>query len=150
MTTPQQEREMFEKWYAKDFGSDNDIGFSPTLQEIANYWLTRLAQREAEIREVVVCAAVLASDGTVYRGHRHGHAMQAARDEKKKLHEGTIQQGFITSRNRYVSREEARKLQDAAGIPSADQEGYRGSTLFSEDLYQPDKDVLLQALTPSE
>lgn len=44
-------------------------------------------------------------------------------------------QGFITNRGRFVSRTEGRKLQDAAGIPSADREGYRGNTLFSEDLY---------------
>ncbi len=45
-------------------------------------------------------------------------------------------QGFITSRNRFVTREEGRVLQDAARIPSMDlPEGYKGSTLFSEDLY---------------
>ena len=43
-------------------------------------------------------------------------------------------QGFITSKNRYVTRAEGLKLQKAAGIPSADPEGY-GSELYSEDLY---------------
>lgn len=110
---------------------------------------TRDQAWEERVEEVVVCAAVMASDGTIYRGHRHGHAMQACRDEGKKLHKGIEQQGFITSHNRYVLREEARRLQDAAHIPSADKDGYRGTTLFSEDLYQPDKDVLLQSLTPT-
>ena len=46
-----------------------------------------------------------------------------------------LRQGFITSENRYVGREEGRILQDKAGIKSADKGGYRGKTLFSEDLY---------------
>ena len=73
--------------------------------------------------------------------------MQACRDEGKKLHTGIEQQGFITTYNRYVLREEARQLQEKAEIPSADKEGYRVKTLFSEDLYQPDKDVILETLT---
>lgn len=44
-------------------------------------------------------------------------------------------EGFITSKNRYVSREEGKKLQEKAGIKSADKNGYRHKTLFSEDLY---------------
>jgi hypothetical protein len=44
-------------------------------------------------------------------------------------------QGFITSRNRFVTREEGYALQVAAGIPSAAAGGYRGKRLFSEDLY---------------
>jgi hypothetical protein len=46
------------------------------------------------------------------------------------------EQGFVTSRNRYVDRTEAMRLQVAAGIPSAC--GGRmedGQLLFSEDLY---------------
>jgi hypothetical protein len=44
-------------------------------------------------------------------------------------------QGFITSRNRFVSRSEAMKLQLDAGIPSVVKGGYRGTVLYSEDLY---------------
>ena len=86
--------------------------------------------------EICICAAVMAEDGSIYRGHRHGHAMQACRDAGKLLiADGKKQQGFITSENRYVSREMGRKLQEAAGIESADPEGYRYDILFSEDLY---------------
>lgn len=84
--------------------------------------------------EICICAAVITDDGTVYRGHRHGDAMRTAVKHGYRPARAD-QQGFVTSRNRYVSREEGRKLQDAAGIPSADPEGYRGRTLFSEDLY---------------
>lgn len=61
--------------------------------------------------------------------------MQTARDMGKELIETNEQQGFITSRNRYVLREEARSLQEAAGLPSVDPGGYRYNILFSEDLY---------------
>ena len=44
-------------------------------------------------------------------------------------------EGFITSRNRYVTRAEGLKLQLEAGIKSVDPEGYKVSQLYSEDLY---------------
>jgi len=98
-----------------------------------NFWLSsKLDEIE---KEVCICAAVKAEDGSIYRGHRHGQAMQACRDAGKELWNGVEQQGFITSRNRYVLRDEGRILQDEAGIKSADSESYRGKTLFSEDLY---------------
>lgn len=83
--------------------------------------------------EIVICAAIKTKDGQIIRGHRHGDAIMTASRMKISL-EGH-KQGFVTSRNRYVSRELGRKLQEKAGIPSADSEGYRGATLFSEDLY---------------
>lgn len=86
-------------------------------------------------KEFVICAAVMAEDGSIYRGHRHGDAMKTCVQTGRNLVNGHDQQGFITSRNRYVTREEARRLQDEAGIKSVDPDGYRGRTLFSEDLY---------------
>lgn len=85
--------------------------------------------------EICICAAVLDSNGEIFRGHRHGYCFSTIRSEGKKISDREDAQGFITSRNRYVSREEGRKLQNAAGIPSASPEGYIGNTLFSEDLY---------------
>lgn len=91
-----------------------------------------------QTKEIVICAAVRAKDGKIVRGHRHNDAMRtlqgmpAYRDERFYAEED---QGFITSFNRYVTREEGRALQDAAGIPSADPGGYHKGTLFSEDLY---------------
>lgn len=40
----------------------------------------------------------------------------------------------MTSKNRFVDRETARKLQEAVGIKSKDGAGY-GQMLYSEDLY---------------
>lgn len=86
-------------------------------------------------KEIVICAAVKTSEGKIFRGHRHGDCIRSIVDRGLKPGEKAEDQGFITSANRYVDRETGRKLQDAAGIKSADPEGYRGTTLFSEDLY---------------
>ncbi len=92
--------------------------------------------------EIVICAAIRWNN-KVWRGHRHGDAMQAMRQElsftmtgKEMIGKNLFEdQGFVTSFNRYVDREEGRKIQEAAGIKSVAEEGYRYSTLFSEDLY---------------
>lgn len=95
-------------------------------------------------KEICICAAIKLGD-KIWRGHRHGDAMQAMREELswKKTGEEVMNiitkgipiDGFITSENRFVNREEGRKLQDEAGIKSASEDGYRANTLFSEDLY---------------
>ena len=84
-------------------------------------------------KEICICAAIKTKDGQIIRGHRHGDAIMTA--NRMKLSLQVHEQGFVTSNNRFVDREEGRILQDNAGIPSADPEGYRGETLFSEDLY---------------
>lgn len=87
------------------------------------------------MNEIVICAAVKTQDGGVVRGHRHSdciHAIEIRGLQPVFAGEG---QGFITSGNRFVTREEGRKLQDEAGIQSVDQYGYQGDTLYSEDLY---------------
>ncbi len=88
--------------------------------------------------EIVICAAILCENGEILRCHRHGDGMMAAKHREWNLYNGedagTKQQGFITSTGRYVDRAEGLILQKAAGIPSADKDGYR-YMLFSEDLY---------------
>jgi hypothetical protein len=84
--------------------------------------------------EVCICAAIQLTDGRIFRGHRHDDCIQTALKQKGEPVEPRLaQQGFMTSRNRFVGREEAMRLQVAAGIESRD--GYRGDILFSEDLY---------------
>lgn len=86
--------------------------------------------------EIVICAAIKTRHGEVIRGHRHADAIHTALREGHKLTDLSFaDQGFVTSYNRYVSRETGRKIQDVAGIPSASPEGYMPGTLFSEDLY---------------
>lgn len=88
------------------------------------------------MKEICICAAIKTNKGVVINGHRHSdcfHAGVAEGVDKHEMAQG--EQGFTTSTGRFVTREEGRKLQDAAGIKSADKEGYRPGTLFSEDLY---------------
>jgi hypothetical protein len=94
----------------------------------------RWAERGAH--EIVICSAVLAADGRVFRCHRHHDGLRTleAADVARAEHDPRAQ-GFVTSRNRYVTRAEGYRLQRAAGIESVAPGGYRGSQLFSEDLY---------------
>lgn len=87
------------------------------------------------MKEICICAAVIDTEGNIWRGHRHCDCLHALRNGHKEYKFELDNQGFITSKNRYVNREEGRKLQDKAGIPSASPEGYMGNTLYSEDLY---------------
>lgn len=89
-----------------------------------------------EEKEICICAAIKFKDGLIIRGHRHADCFHNI--DRRGLGVEYIKdhvQGFVTSRNRFVDREEGRKLQDLAGIKSADKEGYRHNILFSEDLY---------------
>lgn len=85
-------------------------------------------------KEVVICAAIVTEDGRIFRGHRHSDCFGAWQSAGYKPSANHVE-GFITSKNRFVTRVEGRKLQDAAGIPSASRDGYAGNTLYSEDLY---------------
>lgn len=96
----------------------------------------RLASQLAGLREVCICAAIQLPDGELFRGHRHDDAIQTA--GKAHVERALIvsaEQGFITSRNRFVGREEGAALQTAAGIPPAQTGRPPEGMLFSEDLY---------------
>jgi hypothetical protein len=90
-------------------------------------------------KEIVICAAIKTPNGIVIPGHRHGDCFRSFKAEKLRkdgVRVAISEQGFITSRNRFVSRKEAKQIQDAAGIKSIDPEGYRyKDSMFSEDLY---------------
>ena len=101
------------------------------IEQPMRYWYNR-GKKEAHVPEIVICAAIVTANGTIIRGHRHNDAIAAA--QTRHLGMGP-QQGFITSRNRYVDRKQGLKIQLAAGIASADPGGYRGGELYSEDLY---------------
>ncbi len=89
--------------------------------------------REGMESEIYICAAIKTPSG-IYRGHRHGDCFRVMQNKQLPRTPEDIQ-GFVTSRNRFVDRNEGRRLQDAAGIASASPEGYESNTLFSEDLY---------------
>lgn len=80
-------------------------------------------------------------DGYIVRGHRHMDCIRTARGIPRYMNiDWSVHgedQGFMTSQNRYVDRDEGLKIQLAAGIESAAKahgDDYRGK-LFSEDLY---------------
>ncbi len=85
--------------------------------------------------EICICAAVKTTSGEIIRGHRHADCIRAMQSMMETPSKSPDAQGFITSNNRFVTREEGRELQEIAGIESASPEGYMGNTLFSEDLY---------------
>lgn len=92
------------------------------------------------MNEVCICAAIKLDDGRVLRGHRHHdcfRTLSGLRQVDAAIPSGLIgiEQGFVTSRNRFVDRREGFRLQLAAGIESVSRDGYRGGQLFSEDLY---------------
>lgn len=93
-----------------------------------------LAHPIYNMKEICICAAIVFKGNKIVRGHRHGDCFYTA--QRMRIKPGTaIEQGFITSKNRFVGRQLGRKIQDAAGIKSANPEGYVADTLFSEDLY---------------
>ena len=84
--------------------------------------------------EICICAAVRTPSGLVIRGHRHSDALRTLA-ETGHVNCREAEQGFVTSRARFVSRREGQALQIAAGIPSVNKRGYHAFLLFSEDLY---------------
>ncbi len=85
--------------------------------------------------EICICAAWQTEEGITFRGHRHSDARNAALAGFCRPLREQQAQGFITSLNRFVGREEGLRLQLASGIGSRNPSGYRGDQLYSEDLY---------------
>lgn len=88
--------------------------------------------------EIIICAAVRASDGYVFRGQWHATAMYAPFGlqgmpayEDERPHGDD--QGFVTSLNRYVTREEAWDIAEKAGQLN-DRPNKKRGYLFSEDI----------------
>ncbi|SDK42703.1 hypothetical protein SAMN05444163_8084 [Bradyrhizobium ottawaense] len=62
--------------------------------------------------EIIICAAVRASNGKVIRGHRHSDAIRALQAMEGYQGEQPYgdDHGFVTSTNRFVNRREAYRL----------------------------------------
>lgn len=89
----------------------------------------------SDAKEIVICAALKADDGSIILGKRHSNCFITAKQKGLDVIRDPAMQGFVTSKNRFVSREEALKIQKAAGVKSNSPDGYRGNKLYSEDLY---------------
>ena len=94
-------------------------------------------------KEIVICAALLMPDGNIIRGHRHHDCVRTASmiPRYRDLGHRMDDEGFVTSRNRFVNRKDGYKLQIEAGIKSVlegtenENGAYLHSELYSEDLY---------------
>jgi hypothetical protein len=86
-------------------------------------------------KEICICAAVIADNGQIIRGHRHCDCLTTAKRMKLTCSYSDNKQGFITSKNRYVGRKEGYLLQISANIPSTNNGSYFPDELYSEDLY---------------
>lgn len=75
-------------------------------------------------KELIICAAVQMPDGYVIRGHRHNDCLNTASGMARYMNGYGAVQGFVTSRNRFVGRQEASQI-------------HRGTDadLYSEDIY---------------
>jgi hypothetical protein len=100
--------------------------------EVKKICITLLKKINDNQNEICICAAVKDNTGYIWRGHRHSDCIFLINQQQR--HFKNTDQGFVTSKNRFVTREEGYQLQIAADIPSASG-GYRGERLYSEDLY---------------
>ncbi len=86
--------------------------------------------------EICICAAINIPEFGIIRGHRHSDCIHAASIRGYKSIVSQSMQGFITSKNRFVSRNEGALLQIDAGLKdSSPTRSREEELLFSEDLY---------------
>lgn len=100
----------------------------------------RLVVTERDTPEICICAALKLEDGRVIHGHRHNDCiLTAIRWKQAGQDVGLVSravQGFVTSQNRFVDREEGAALMRAVQHQSEwTGKPFNGDTLFSEDLY---------------
>ncbi|MCP4648787.1 MAG: hypothetical protein GY853_01725 [PVC group bacterium] len=88
------------------------------------------------LKEICICAAVKAVDGTIIRGHRHRDCRDGIIRRGKEPMKEWAGDGFITSYGRFVDRIEGYELMKSIDWESVNPEGYQKCEwLFSEDLY---------------
>lgn len=89
----------------------------------------------SERPEIPACAAIRYGDVILADRRHHDCIAMASALGFPRNAVNAENHGFMTTRGRFVNRCEALKLMLAAGLPSADEGGYRGDELYSEDLY---------------
>ena len=131
-------RAEWEKIIWRHYDPDHALNVEELLDEAMPIITAKLLEREGKMREVCVCAAVKTSDGYIIRGHRHHNCIATMRSiprYKEEKYGGADSHGFVTSLNRFVTRQEGLEIQKAAGIESVAEGGGYRNELFSEDLY---------------
>lgn len=133
--TPQELREaaaMLNPIAARVWSPEEEMQAATNLRLVAD-WLEQHMPLYREAVELPACAAVRNANGFLFAGKRHGECLVAA--IASGYDKRYLEQGFMTTLGRFVDRAEAMVLMLRAGRKSADPGGYRGETLFSEDLY---------------
>jgi len=106
---------------------------------ISNQLSLQATRIQQENKEICICAAIEMKDGYIIRGHRHSDCIRTASQIPKYKEERPSgrNQGFVTSKGRYVDRLEGARLQKEAGIKSimSECQEYLYGELYSEDLY---------------
>lgn len=143
------EKEAIEKYNEWSQWNGNLQAFTHKPVKVA---IPKEEKEERTFTEKVLCAAIWYKDlptmqllptnikeGVVVCGHRHGHCINTvsvlAGLRTVKFGEnavGETEQGFLTTKNRFISRTEAKKLAKQQG---QDINGDNYDELFSEDLY---------------
>ncbi|MFA5050971.1 MAG: hypothetical protein WC499_02550 [Patescibacteria group bacterium] len=89
-------------------------------------------------KEIIICSAVKSCDGRIFRGHRHHDCIRTMHECGVAYSSKAEDQGFVTSKNRFVGRKEGYEIQINAGIKShceKEEDRYLHGELYSEDLY---------------
>lgn len=88
-------------------------------------------------KEKILCAAIhnpkdkdMTGDPLIYCGHRHSNILW----QSKSVSRNPNHQGFLTSKGRFVSRQEALKIA-LENDQVLDKNDIIGNNLYSEDLY---------------
>lgn len=87
------------------------------------------------MKEIIICAAVIADNGKVIKCHRHSDGIRTIAEMGLRVSKVKDAQGFITSYSEFVNRRLASKIMKESGIPSLRNEGEYEEELYSEDLY---------------
>lgn len=89
------------------------------------------------MKEICICAAVKSESGNIIRGQAHRDCRDGIIRRGEKPSKKWEDEGFITSYNRFVNREEGYRLMEKVGWTSRNPQGFQlCKWLFSEDLYE--------------
>lgn len=74
-------------------------------------------------KELIICPAIIAQNGEIFKGHSHKHAIQACERSGQSFSNNNQSKGFVTSTGRYVTCEEATEILQEIPLTKADNQG---------------------------
>jgi len=124
----------------------NNMGITTTTTPRVDVGTIKIVKElpHKQKEEIILCAAIWVNDNQIYidqpinltngfviSGHRHCCIFEII--SKFHIDKKLCKQGFLTSNNRFLDREEAMRL--ARKMGQVYKETMKDDTLFSEDLY---------------